>query len=161
MCYFCTGMRTRDRRPLLDRFFGNVVKADGCWEWSGTRHPFGYGRITMDGKTTFAHRASWVIHRGPVPEGLFVRHKCDNPPCCNPDHLELGTAKQNMEDKCARGRAARGVNVGMGKLLDEDVLAIRRVYLEGVGRSELARRYGVNRSVITRVINRKSHAYLA
>lgn len=78
-----------------------------CWQWIGAKSPDGYGKITKFHKPTRAHRFSWVIHNGPILNGLFVLHKCDNPPCVNPHHLELGDNSKNMKDMYLRGRAPK------------------------------------------------------
>ena len=85
-----------------------VGTADQCWEWSGSRFRTGYGRLKIDGKTTSAHRLSWMLHNGPIPDGTCVCHRCDNPPCVNPEHLFLGTKADNNLDRDAKGRTARG-----------------------------------------------------
>ena len=76
----------------------------GCWTWSGGTDRGGYGKFSLKGQGTSAHRASYRILVGPIPGGLEVRHKCDNPPCVNPGHLELGTHADNMRDMAERGR---------------------------------------------------------
>ena len=93
---------------LEERYWSKVVKHDGCWEWTaGTRQNGGYGVIATPGKSVarggtgrqlVAHRLSWEIHNGPIPENLLVLHRCDNPPCTNPEHLYLGTQKDNVRD---------------------------------------------------------------
>ena len=102
---------------LVDRlrFVGWDVTQSGCWEWRGTRNEHGYGLITAkahgsnDGR---AHRAMVEVTRGVIPDGAVVRHKCDNPPCVNPDHLELGSQLDNMRDLAERGvRYLRGRTV--------------------------------------------------
>lgn len=75
-----------------------------CVEWEGARHPQGYGRTWVDGKSRRAHRVAWEETNGPIPEGMWVLHKCDNPPCVNIDHLFLGTAKDNAQDTVQKGR---------------------------------------------------------
>jgi hypothetical protein len=89
-------------RPSLgDKLMSMVVKEDcGCWRFTGAIGSHGYGYFCWDDKTRLAHRASWEVHRGPIPRGMFVCHRCDNPVCCNPDHLFIGAAKarQGMED---------------------------------------------------------------
>ena len=90
------------------RFWGKVAKRDGeeCWEWQGSRKGGGYGSIGIKGGTVAAHRASWVLTNGAIPDNLWVLHKCDNPPCVRPDHLFLGTRLDNVRDMCAKGRNA-------------------------------------------------------
>ena len=95
------------------RFWSKVRKGDGCWEWAGCRSK-GYGKIALGlesglpkGKRVVkAHRVSWLIHFGPIPDGLFVCHRCDNPPCVRPDHLYLGTCADNSRDMIRKGRGA-------------------------------------------------------
>ena len=95
---------------MSERFFEKVEKTDSCWLWTGYRNPVGpkgnYGIIRSDTKRTMikAHRASWEIHNGPIPDDACVLHKCDNPPCVNPDHLFLGTQRSNWYDMLEKRR---------------------------------------------------------
>lgn len=94
-------------KPLADRFWAKVQKAgpDDCWPWLASRMPKGYGKLGIASTTPkLAHRVSWELHYGPIPEGLFVCHRCDNPPCVNPAHLFLGTCTDNLRDMVAKGR---------------------------------------------------------
>jgi|EndMetStandDraft_8_1072994.scaffolds.fasta_scaffold717341_2 HNH endonuclease len=75
-----------------------------CWVWVGGRNNSGYGTIHRNGWPEGTHRTSWQVHRGPIPDGLWVLHKCDVPSCCRPDHLFLGTAQDNIDDMMAKGR---------------------------------------------------------
>ncbi len=100
------------RTPLAERFWPKVDKRgdDECWEWTGGRHPSGYGQIWIGGKYgshIYAHRASWEINGHKIPDGMCVLHHCDNPPCVNPAHLFIGTQADNMRDKQAKGRTLR------------------------------------------------------
>lgn len=93
---------------VVERFWLKVAQAEGCWLWLGAKGRRGYGYLHRGGKTDRhpirAHRASWEIHFGAIPAGLWVLHKCDNPPCVNPNHLFLGTRKDNMDDCASKGR---------------------------------------------------------
>lgn len=95
------------KRDVVERFWEKVVRGDRCWAWAAYRGPAGYGIITDRSRrvrTVQAHRLSWEIHNGPIPEGLCVLHRCDNPPCTNPAHLFLGTHADNAQDKASKGR---------------------------------------------------------
>lgn len=87
-----------------ERFWAKVNKTDSCWLWLGSLNSNGRGQLWVNGKSMVAPRLSWTMHRGPIPSGLLVCHKCDNPSCVNPDHLELGDQKKNMQDCADRGR---------------------------------------------------------
>jgi hypothetical protein len=155
---------------LIQRFWAKVRKGDGCWEWTASKDKKGYGQIGQmhGGKSIplFAHRVSWEMHNGSA-EGLLVCHHCDNPACVNPDHLFLGTQRDNMRDASRKGRLGgenswprryperikRGEDHGQAKLCEADVRAIRASGETGIA---LAERYGVSDSVIFRAKNRKT-----
>jgi len=148
-----------------ERFWSKVNKTDGCWFWVGARDSKGYGNIKAGGKRTrtlSAHRASWLIHVGFIPEGSCVLHNCDTPACIRIDHLFLGTCKDNTSDMCSKGRQARGERHGMNKLTEIQVREIRDGYKKGVvSQKNLADRYGVRRTLISLIILRKRWSQLA
>jgi hypothetical protein len=117
-----------------------------------------YGLFCWKQQTVKAHRASWSIYQGEIPAGAHVLHRCDNPPCVNPDHLFLGTHQDNMRDCSVKGRAARphGGASYLAKLTDADVMAIRATPYDRRTLSLLAARYNLNRGTIHKIIKRKT-----
>ena len=146
----------------LIRFWAKVDKAgpDDCWEWMAHRKFDGYGRFRVAGEYPMAHRFSYELHVGPIPDGMCVCHSCDNPACVNPAHLWLGTNDENMTDMARKGRARppTGENSHWAKLTEDDVRAIRADQTST--QRELAAKYGVNRSLISMIQSRKRWAWL-
>lgn len=128
-----------------ETFWAKVDKSGDCWLWTGTRDRIGYGHLgaRWARPDTLAHRISWRIANGPIPHGLMVLHKCDVRPCVNPDHLYLGTQKENARDRHERGRAAPMPS--RRKLTDEQVAEIRS---SDEKLRVLAERFGVGVSTI-------------
>lgn len=145
----------------MSRFWKNVDKTDGCWNWTGTRTDKGYGRFKTSTKNWRAHRLSYEMHCGPIPEGMQVLHECDNPSCVRPDHLFLGTNADNMADKCAKGREAhvgvKGVQHPKAKLTEDDVRTIRS--MRGTLR-EAATRFGVSQTTISDIRSRRCWSHI-
>jgi len=143
------------------RHFWSLVDRSGgprsCWPWLAAQTNGGYGVISFDGKLLRANRVAWEIEQGrPMPKGLEGAHSCDDPPCCNPAHIEPKTHKQNGEDMERRKRSASGHRHGMAKLTNSDVLEIKRLWAAG-GRSQKAigAMFGVRDSCISRILNGK------
>jgi hypothetical protein len=132
---------------------------DACWPYRGYIQPNGYGSHRALGKTWYPHRVSYEVANGPIPEGLQIRHRCDNRCCCNPAHLQVGTAADNTADKVARNRQARGEQTKVNRLTAASAREV--VALEGqMTQDEIARRFGVARATIQRVLTGEcwSHA---
>ncbi len=135
--------------PLQERLYAKLaVKGeDDCWEWNGWRHPQGHGQIGLNGTLIYTHRAAWQIAYGPIPEGMYVCHKCDNPPCCNPKHLFLGTAKDNVQDMLTKRRHSHG-DRHASKLSTERVVAIKALLAEGKTQQSVADEFNISRSMV-------------
>ena len=133
-------------KTFPQRFWKKVQKTDGCWLWTGYRDAEGRGQISTSGYNTpiRAHIASWILHKGPVPDGLCVCHTCDNPPCVNPDHLWIGTKADNSADMVSKGRAQGRKR----KLTWESVNEIRQ---SDFPRHTLALMFGVSQTMISLV----------
>lgn len=158
------------RRRLTDNdveiFWSYVDKrgSDECWEWLAHRRVKGYGSIYFRGKNVTAHRLSFWLTNGYLPKDKCVLHRCDNPPCCNPAHLFLGTPRDNVLDCIAKGRLnrPRGERQPKSKLKDEQVRAIR---ISGVNRErgfilETSKRYGVCQATIGAIVRGESWEHI-
>ena len=139
----------RKAKPLVDRFWAQVNKTDNCWNWDGSIQKGGYGTIELNHKSLKAHRVSYWIHYGEIPEGMYVCHKCDNRKCVNPEHLFIGTHADNLADAALKGRMIHGSNSYWSKLSENYVFFIRESLRNkkhtGI---ELAKKFGVFHSTI-------------
>ena len=146
---------------LLERFEAKYIPEpmSGCWLWIGgtTKSKWTYGLIWDKGTMRRAHHVSWQLFRGSIPRGKWVLHKCDNPPCVNPEHLFIGTQFDNMQDMHAKGRAGDcrhlGEQHGCAKLTTAQVKAIRK---SRKTQKELAQKYGVRQTNISMILSRQT-----
>ncbi len=152
-----------NKRSTLDKQFWDKMDRSGeCWIWQGYRNPKGYGqiRITSEEKTTRAvltHRLSYELTYGPIPNGKYVCHRCDNPSCCRPDHLFIGTIADNQQDMVLKGRTSRGEHHYHTTLKSTDIIAIRTQYAAGsVSQADLGRMFGVHAGTIGAIIARRT-----
>jgi Autographiviridae endonuclease len=156
------------KKPFIQRFNERWTPEpwSGCWLWTAGVGTNNYGKFWFNRRRNVAHRVSWQLHRGPIPTGMWVLHKCDTPLCVNPDHLWLGTNGDNQRDSVEKGRQRpsfyRGESLPQSKLTDRDIIAIRKLYRKGVpnNKSEfssygLGQRFGVSSSLIRQIIRRE------
>jgi len=151
------------RTPSLDtktvaRFWSKVAigHESECWLWTGAKKDTGYGAFRVGNATCTASRYAYAAKHGPIDPQMHVLHSCDNPPCCNPEHLKLGTVADNSTDKVKRGRHCHGSKRPLAKLTNEQVMAIAKLWATGaLSQKEIATRFGVNQSQVSRLLNRK------
>lgn len=142
----------------LQDFLSNIAHDEnGCWNWSAYIATTGYGMFRFRQRNTKAHRVSYVIHRGEIPAGLLVLHKCDNRKCVNPDHLFLGTTADNMRDMAQKGRAVKGSAHKLSRLTETQVVGILTLRQRfGVPCSRIANSLGVHPTTIELIVNGKT-----
>lgn len=130
------------------RFWPRVKKTKSCWIWIGAKFPSGYGEISVNNRSIRAHRFSYQIHYGPIPDGKIICHRCDNPACVNPDHLFLGTNKDNTQDMIRKKRGLVGEKNPCAKLTLEQVIEIRETNLP---QRKIASKYGISQTMVGKI----------
>lgn len=152
--YVNDGRIERDRSPNPDDFWSLVVIGDGCWTWSRYRNAKGYGVACYGGKVGLAHRIAWTLTHGDIKDGLFVCHKCDNPPCVRPDHMFLGTGADNSKDAAEKDRLSCRISA-------DDVKSIRFARASGEPRFSVAERFGISREYVSHIVSRRYRKHVA
>lgn len=154
-------------KPVGQRLMARVLipkeRLDECWTWTGRPNSGGYGTLRVGGVSTPAHRASYETYVGPIPAGLKVLHRCDNPPCIRPSHLFLGTRADNVADMLAKGRArhGRGEGLGQSKLREQDVRDIRRRRAEGESRRSVAAAFSITATNVDWIVSGHTWRHVA
>ena len=149
-----TNARKGNTGTLLERYERFVVRGDGCWGWSACTNSLGYGHVAK----RYAHRVAYELFIGPIPHGMEVCHRCDNPPCTNPAHLFLGTRAQNAADAASKGRTLRGERNASAKLTAGQVREIREMCTNGWPQRRIARAFGVSQSQVSSIVRGKAWA---
>ena len=159
----------------LERFLlyiSNSVHPNGCWIWEGLFSHNGYGRFRLTGgKRIPSHRYSYELFKGKIKKGLLVCHSCDNPSCVNPEHLWVGTTKENMQDMCQKGRSyfqthakkikrRKGVNHHKAKLTEKEVLEIRKLSNQGFTNRALGIKFNISEYTISPIILGKTWTHI-
>lgn len=140
-----------------ERFWAKVEKGDGCWEWHSCLDTDGYGLFWLDRTFKRAHRISYILKVGTIPLGLLVCHHCDNPRCVRPDHLFLGTEKDNALDAVKKQRNSAGERSGSARLTYDDVRTLRNSYDPSKRNgTELAHIYNITKANVSSIIHNKT-----
>jgi len=156
-----SALNSASTRANEERFWARVDRTgDGCWPWLRGRDTKGYGNVYWGKRMQRASRVAYELTRGPIPAGHEIRHRCDNPICVRPDHLETGTHADNMRDMVDRGRSTSGARNPNVKLTPEAVQAIRRERAAGRVLREIAAEYGVTMAMVSNIARGKSWATL-
>jgi len=140
----------------IKKFWSKVNKNtdNGCWEWSGCKDRKGYGEFRIFGDNYQAHRIAYMLANGGIPSNISVCHKCDNPKCCNPDHLFAGTNRDNMIDLLLKGKKPDT------KLNPQSVKSIREAFKNGVSRAELRQKYNISATCLNSLLRGEKWAYV-
>lgn len=152
------------RATLRERFNAKFVVdgESGCWVWAGAkRGQYGHGHMKVGHHFVGASRVAWMLHRGEIPDGLFVCHRCDNPPCVNPEHLFLASPVENTADMIRKGRNARGTGHPNAKLTERDIVEIRDAASSGERLRSIAKRLGVAASTVADIAHRRAWRHVA
>lgn len=140
---------------IKNRIFSYIdFKEKSCWNWTGTLTRAGYGVLRINGSNYYAHRLSYKVFNNKEPnDELEIIHSCDNPKCCNPDHLTEATHKLNMQDAIFKGRSAFGENHGNATLSNEEVEEIKKMYQQGYLQEDIARKFEIRQQTVSRIVN--------
>jgi hypothetical protein len=156
----------RKTKSEAERFWCKVDRRgpDECWEWQAARSEHGYGAFGLTGFGSGkvpAHRWSYAETVGPIPDGMHVCHRCDNPPCVNPQHLFVGTLADNMRDMVEKGRSLKGERHNLAQLTEAQVLAIRQAWADGgETQTQIAERFNTNKANVSQIVRGKKWKHL-
>lgn len=141
------------------RFWDKVEKSEGCWEWKASFVTGGYGYFRYAKKHGMAHRFSYMLHFGEIPEGKLVCHHCDNPRCVRPEHLFLGTIRDNTVHAAEHALIPRGSDTTFAKLTEDQVTELKTLFSQGWSMNALGKRYGIHGMNVGRILRGTSWKY--
>lgn len=159
--YCSNKCRYKPQYDLETTFRNSFTKTERCWLWNGKTDQFGYGMLYYQNGDYAAHRLSYQFYKGEIPSDMVVRHTCDNPPCCNPDHLVLGTQVENVRDRVTRRR--NGAWKGAGprtNLTEQQVSGIRQSYKQGERMIDISKRTGVSYASVEAICKRRNWKHI-
>ncbi len=154
--------RQRDRKHIDERISQNSkITENGCIEWIGRKNYKGYAMMGFNNKLISVHRFVYSLIHGPIPQGMCVCHKCDNPPCINIEHLFLGTNADNSKDRNKKKRHAHGERHARAKLTEPDIVKIRELRTNGATTISLGLQFGVSNKTISSIALRQTWKHIA
>ena len=154
------------KKDVSERFWEKVDTSggpDACWEWQRAKDKWGYGhfKFYIDGKfVQLSHRVAYYLANNELPADLCVCHRCDNPACCNPQHLFLGTVAENNLDMLAKGRTTRGEKNAAASITEDCVRTIRAMFNAGIKRADIAQELGISLYVVKAVVSGKRWGFV-
>lgn len=145
-----------------ERFWAKVDRSGSCWLWIAGKRGDGYGAFQVEStRQISAHRYSYEIHHGQIPQGMVVMHSCDRPLCVNPAHLSVGTQAENAADSARKARRHRGSHNSQAKLTEGQVISMRERYLAGgITHSRLADEFAVSHALVSAILTRKAWKHI-
>lgn len=146
--------------PFDDRLL--KIEQTGCLIWTGSRLPTGYGRVRVNNRLFLTHRLAYERAFGPIPEHMYVCHRCDNPACCEPSHLFVGTQTENMADRLAKGRyiGKPGTTNPASKLGEHEVRRIRTLYSDGMRQSDIGAMFSISQRMVSLIVRREKWSHI-
>lgn len=151
-------MKYKTKNSPESRLWAKIDKTggpDSCWTWNGAKTKDGYGHQYISGKTVLSHRAAYLYSGFEIPSGFCVLHKCDNPLCCNPSHLFIGTRADNIADKVRKNRQARGERIGVSKVSNLQVVALKRLRSLGWRQKTLSIFFGLSQGHVSGILSNR------
>jgi len=152
-------------KSVKQRFLDKILITDDCWEWIAGKYHDGYGIFRIENKSYRAHRVSYELFIGDIPDGMLVCHRCDNPACVKPSHLFIGTIQDNVNDRQNKGHSTggklKGEDCPAHKYTKKDVIEIRSLYNTGqYSQRDLARKFNISRPTIKNMVNRDTWKHI-